>query len=1015
MRSLFSAFALFFVLYASLSAQASPPTGVEHIRTLQGIEEYRLKSNGLRILLLPKEGLPVATVMVTYGVGSRNESVGTTGATHILEHMMFKGTEEHPTEEGSDYSSQMERIGARSNATTYFDRTNYYATLPSEYVPLAIELEADRMTNLRLREADLKAEMTVVRNEFERGENNPVRTLVKETFATAFIAHPYNTPVIGWKSDIESITTGKLRAFYDTYYWPRNATLSVIGSFEREDVLAEVVDHYGSIPTAPEPIPEIVTEEPEQLGPRRLTVERNGQVGVVLIGQKVPPGTHQDWAALTLLDQVLTADKNGRFYRALEDKGKASGSFAFGPQLRDPGLFMLGAYLTPESTHEEVESIMLGEIREVAEHGVTAEELERAKSVLRASRIYGRDGPFAIADALNEAIAMGDWTTYVKRPEQIQNVTAKEVQRVAETYFTPRTRTTGWFVPTAEGTQASLSGSPYGPQYYREPGSVTTNAPAEPEVNFSKQMEKAEIGKIEIVAIDMPVDGMVSFVGSFAAGEALAPIEAPTLAGLTAAMLDKGTERRDRFEIAARLDALGADIQFGADAHSLGFSGKFLRTDAGRVLALLAEQLRQPAFDPEVFETVKTRSLSGLLQAVDNPDYRAEAALARQLYKPGHPNFTAPIKALIEETKATTIEDLRRFHERFYGPKSMRLVFAGDIDFQQLTAAVESAFDGWSGGVDYPEPAVGSTDNPALTEEVPIADKTSISVRFGQTTGLQRNEPDYLPFMVGNYILGGTFNARLMSEIRKERGLTYNIRSYHTGDILTEGHWALTASFSPSLLDAGLAATGELLKRWHADGVEEEEVDAARQTLSGSYLVNLSTTAAVARQTLSFMHRGFDPEYIDQYPRDLRGITAEAVNKAIQTYFDPGAITRVMAGSFNRTNTSADAQTRKLEVRLDAPDPAWNVGIQTIHHTEATLIAISRLEREDTAANQVITTVSDAVQLPLPEGSADLPVRHYILGKTWDWGSHPENYRFIDSLEALDNALAGAKTIYEAE
>jgi zinc protease len=265
------------------------PEGVEHIQTLDGIEEYKLSDNGLRILLMPNEGLPVATVMVTYEVGSRNEVTGTTGATHILEHMMFKGTQRYNSSDGTDgpdYSTQMERIGARSNATTYFDRTNYYATLPREYVPLAIELEADRMRNLRILEEDLASEMTVVRNEYERGENNPVRTLIKEIYATAFVAQPYGHPTIGWHSDIENTSTEKLRAFYNTFYWPENAVLTVIGGFDREATLAAVKQYYGAVPNAPHPIPVVETIEPKQLGPRRLIIERTGQVGVVMTAFK---------------------------------------------------------------------------------------------------------------------------------------------------------------------------------------------------------------------------------------------------------------------------------------------------------------------------------------------------------------------------------------------------------------------------------------------------------------------------------------------------------------------------------------------------------------------------------------------------------------------------------------------------------------------------------------------------------------------------------------------------------
>ncbi|MFP4070222.1 MAG: M16 family metallopeptidase [Opitutales bacterium] len=1000
------------LLFAATAATAaSVPDGLELVQTVGDMREYRLESNGLRVLVYPTEGLPVATAMVTYEVGSRNESAGTTGATHILEHMMFKGTTNRPGDEGNDYSTQMERIGARSNATTYFDRTNYYATLPSEYVPLAIELEADRMRNLLLRDEDLASEMTVVRNEYERGENNPVRTLIKEIFATAFIAHPYSTPVIGWLSDIEATSTDKLREFYDTYYWPENAVLSLIGTFDTDRALQAVVEHYGPIPNAPEAVPSVVTEEPRQLGPRRLTIERSGQVGVVMIGYKVPPGTHEDWAALHLISQILTADKNGRFYRALDDKGKANATFAFGPQLRDPGLYLLGAYLTADAKHEEAEAIMLEEIRELIENGVTSEELDRAKSVIRAATIYGRDGPYAIADQLNDAIAMGDWTHYLSLPERIENTTAEDVQRVAREHFVDRGKTTGWFVPDSEaGGMAAHDGAPYGPSHYREPG--TDGEPVGASVNFSEQLQRAEINGIEVIAVDMPVENMVSFVGSFAAGEALSPEDAPALAGLTAAMLDKGTRHQDRFAIAAQLDRLGAAIGFNAGAHSLEFNGKFLREDAGPVLALLAEQLREPAFDPEVLETVKSRSLAGLLQAVDNPDYRAESELSRLLYPPEHPNYAETLDALIDDTKATTAEDLAAFHDEFYGPQSMRLVFAGDIDFEQLTAALENAFGDWRGGAPYPGATPPVTPAETRSEIIRIPDKTSVSVRFGQTTGLQRTDPDYLPFMVGNHILGGTFHARLMSEVRKKQGLTYNIRSYHTGDILTAGHWAMTASFAPPLLDAGLAAAQSVIEDWHADGVSAEEVEAALQTLTGSYLVGLSTTGRVAGQILSFMERGFPPEYIDAYPKDLRELTVEQVNEAIRDYFDPDASVKVMAGSIDSDPGSDNPDTRKLDVRVDTPDAAWNIRIERVYQTDESLLVISRLRREKGMGAQVITTVSDSVRIPVDE---DLKVRHYILGKTWKWGDDAEGLTFIDSLDTFGETLDRAELIYQAE
>ena len=1006
------------------------PVGVEHVQTLDGIEEYRLSSNGLGILLMPNEGLPVATVMVTYKVGSRNEVTGTTGATHILEHMMFKGTEKFNSAEGSDYSSQMERIGARANATTWFDRTNYYATMPSEYVSMTIELEADRMRGLLIREQDLASEMTVVSNEYERGENSPVRTLIKELFATAYMAHPYSHPTIGWRSDIENTSVEKLREFYDTYYWPENAVITVIGGFDKVETLSAIVEQYGKIPSAPQAIPAVKTTEPEQLGPRRVTIKRAGQVGVVMLGYKVAEGRHEDWAALTLLQQILGADKTGRLYRALEDKGKANATFTFAPQLHDPGLFIFGAYLTPEATHEEAEAVILKEIETLISGGVDLDELARAKSVIQAGTFYGRDGTYGIADQINENIAMGDWSAYVNLPEAIQAVSADALKEVATKYFIERNCTTGWFVPEVLNTlSASLNAMP-APNYYRDPtifgklhntvgtdklSSSKTTASNKPVVDFGSKMQSAQIGNIELIAIDLPIDNVVSFVGSIAAGDSLCPADAPMLATLTAAMLDKGTDNQDRFQIAEKLDQLGANLRFNSGDQSLNFSGKFLRADAGSFMQILADQLRNPAFETEVLETLKSRQEASLLQAIDNPDYRAGALLSRILYPEDHINYSSPINELKADIESTTIEDLAAFHDAHYGTSSMQLIFTGDIDFEQLKAAVGNAFDGWEGGSDYPKLNTLPNENTEVAERIYIEDKTSVAARFGFNTGLQRTDADYLPFMVGNYILGGSFHSRLMTEVRKNRGLTYDIRARHQGDILTQGNWTLSASFSPSVVNEGLQAAREVVQQWFEDGVSEEEVAAAIETLTGSYIVGLSTTGSVAGQVHSFIQRGFDPKYIDEYPILLRQLTAKEVNRAIRQYFDPSLVTEVVAGSFAQTpdsNTETD-ENLAITVRLDAPDAGWRLQIESIHSDSENIVVYSQLSRDPNYMSaQVISTVADTVKIDLCH--SDLPVRHYISGKTWDWGDTGE-YTFIDSSEINSQDLQTFDLLFELE
>jgi len=385
--------------------------------------------------------------MVTYRVGSRNEVTGTTGATHLLEHLMFKGTPKFNREKGTSVDQLLEKVGGVYNASTWLDRTNYYANIASENLESYIAIESDRMRNLWLREADRQPEMTVVRNEFEIGENDPGEALEKEIYATAYLAHPYHHSTIGWRSDIEKVSIERLQEFYNTFYWPDNATVSVIGDFEPAKVLELIKKYYGAIPKAPQPIPPMYTEEPDQTGPRRVTVQRAGELGVVALAHKIPAATHPDQAALKVLDVILTEGKNSRFYRALTDKNLTTSVRGDPGFFHDPSLHILFANLAPGSTHEQVEKIAVEELERVKKEGVTDGEVASAIAQILAAAAYGRDGSFAVASTLNEYIAAGDWTLYVTGDEALEKVTAADVKRVANTYFLENKRTTGWFIP----------------------------------------------------------------------------------------------------------------------------------------------------------------------------------------------------------------------------------------------------------------------------------------------------------------------------------------------------------------------------------------------------------------------------------------------------------------------------------------------------------------------------------------------------------------------------------------
>ncbi|MEO6001694.1 MAG: pitrilysin family protein [Opitutus sp.] len=443
---------------------AAPPVnspGFTFVKTVGSISEYTLDANGLQVLLLPEHSSPTLTFLVTYRVGSKNEVTGTTGATHLLEHLMFKGSTNYNRAKGNSVDQILSKTGANFNATTYLDRTNYYENIASEDLTTVVGMEADRMRNLLLRDEDRQPEMTVVRNEFELGENSPFQALIKEIFHAAYVAHPYHHSTIGWRSDIEKVSIEKLREFYDTFYWPNNATVSIIGDFAPGEALALVAKNYGAISRSPKPIPEVYTEEPDQTGARRVIVKRAGQLGVVAIGHKIPAATHPDFAAVNLLSAILGDGKNSRLYKTLTDKnlttGVQNGAFA----AHDPSLHFLFIPLAPGVKHEEVEKITVDEVERLKKDGVTDAEVQAAAAKFLADSAFQRDGSFAIAGNLNEWIAAGDWTQFYKIDEATRKVTAADIQRVANKYLNVDQSTTGWFVPTvSRAPSAPASNAP---------------------------------------------------------------------------------------------------------------------------------------------------------------------------------------------------------------------------------------------------------------------------------------------------------------------------------------------------------------------------------------------------------------------------------------------------------------------------------------------------------------------------------------------------------------------------
>jgi zinc protease len=434
----------------------------QFVKEKAGIREWLLASNGLKLLLLENRVAPVVTFAIVYHVGSRNEAVGHTGATHLLEHLMFKGTPQYRRDRGTAIAAVLEAIGARFNATTWFDRTNYYETIPSDQFETAVRIEASRMRGSLLRDEDRQPEMTVVRNEFERGENSPFQVLYKLSFATAFREHPYHHPTIGWRSDIEGVSTERLKEFYDTFYHPNNATALIIGDFDEATALAMVQKHFGHIAASRREIPRVLTVEPAQEGERRFFVRRVGQVAWVSLSWRTVEARHPHTAALALLAHVLGGGVTSRLYQALVEKSLALSVTVIAWQLRDPALFSIFAPVRPGVEPAAVESVIREEVQRIARDGLSAAEAEKARTQIEADVIFDRDSSDQIAASLSEAIAVADWEWYADYPSVIRSVAREEIQRMAQLYLVDDGLTAGVFLPKPHEGGAEPAPEPKG-------------------------------------------------------------------------------------------------------------------------------------------------------------------------------------------------------------------------------------------------------------------------------------------------------------------------------------------------------------------------------------------------------------------------------------------------------------------------------------------------------------------------------------------------------------------------
>ena len=886
---------------------------LEPVTSVEGITEYRL-DNGLRVLLFPDASKPQVTVNVTYFVGSRHEGYGETGMAHLLEHLLFKGTPNHP-----DIPQEFNERGAQPNGTTIFDRTNYYEIFPAsdDNLEWAIDLESERMVSSRVEREDLDSEMTVVRNEMESGENNPLGILVERTLSTAYLWHNYGKSTIGARSDIEGVPIERLQAFYRKFYQPDNAMLVVAGNFDAELALSLVVEKFGAIPTpdrtGSNTLYPTYTAEPIQDGERRVTLRRSGEIQFATSSYHVPPGSHPDFAAVEVLSFILGDTPSGRLYKAMVETQIATASGASAFQLREAGPLLTFAVVPTENDLGDALGKMNATVEGVLQSPITGEEVDRAKTALMNGMRQAFNSSSGIALQLSEWSSMGDWRLFFLHRDRVEQITADDVNRVAQAYIKPDNRTVGLFYPTENPDQADIPDMPDIAAMldgYTGGEAVAQGEGFDPSPdNIEARTTRFELSNgMEVALLPKETRGDVAYVRirlHFGDEESL--MGRGTAGGFAGSMLMRGTVSRTRQQIQDDLDRLQTSGSVGGGPTQAVGQFQTVRDNVSEVIAMMGELVREPVFPQSEFDIMKDQQLSGLDQQRTEPQPLASIELTRHMeqWPVGHPNYTETIDEAIAAVAATTLDDAKAFYEDFWGPQSGNVVVVGDFDEAEVRAALEEAFGDWKSPRPYQRIASSFYDAPANNITIETPDKANAFFIAQQNFELRDTDPDYPALIMAGYMIGGgILNSRLATRVRVEDGLSYGVGGGISGHPIDPvGQFSAVAIYAPENAAALEVAFVEELEKVLSEGFTAEELATAQQGwLEGAQLsraqdsglsASLSSGLYFDRTTM------FDAEMEER----VRSVTLEEVNQAIRDRLDIAKITIVKAGDFAKTRT----------------------------------------------------------------------------------------------------------------
>jgi len=834
-------------LFIQTSSAQGLPAGVSQVRTVEGITEYRL-ANGLQVLLVPDDSKPTTTVNMTYHVGSREENYGETGMAHLLEHLLFKGSKKHPT-----VWAEFTKRGLAANGSTWFDRTNYFASF------------ASNEDNLRW--------------------------------------------YLGWQADaMVNSFIPRLQAFYRTYYQPDNATLIVSGKFDPEKVLRWIAADFRAIPKPVRKLPKQYTLDPVQDGERSVTLRRVGGVPLIFVGYHVPPGPSPDFAAIDLLNLVMGDTPSGRLHKRLTEKQLAAATYAFAEGLAEPGFTLFGAQLAPGQDVDKARAAMLETLESVATEPITDEEFKRAQAKWLNDWDQAFTNPEKVGVSLSESVAQGDWRLFFLQRDQVKALTREDVQRVATERLLQNNRTVGQYLPTDKPVRAPAPAKvdvaaelkTFKPQ---QAAAAVESFDATP-ANIDRRTERFDVGNLKVAVLPKGSrGGAVRAVMTLHFGDEKTLAGTNDLPSFVAELLEKGTATLSRQQVQDRLDALKTELSVSGSGGAVSIGLQTRREHLAEAVALVADLLRHPAFPEDALDELKRQSLAAIEQNRREPGALASNTIARHgnPYPRGDVRYARTFDEMVQDIQGITNAQVKAFHQRFYGLQRAEFGAAGDIDVPALKAALQAGFGDWRGGEPYtrvPDPIV-----PIKPERFMVAtpDKQNANFLARLEVPLTDTHPDYPALSMANYLLGGGGNSRLWKRIRETEGLSYDVRtgvSWNTQE--PNSAWTASAIFAPGNQPKVEAAFNDELAKALKDGFTAQELAEGKNGLLSFRRLSRAQDNVLASTLASNLHLGRTFEVSQKVDDALSKLTLQQINDALKRYVKPDSLVKVFAGDFRK-------------------------------------------------------------------------------------------------------------------